>query len=203
MIKINLRNQKKKSKVQTKEKGSVSQENVLLNSDEIKKEALRKVLIILIFPICLMLYESLVVPDQEETVKTQQTKLKEAKDFISKNSQVADAIKKMQMKENLLSLKITEIEKKVIDKNTRIQMLDLIQQLVPEKVWLSKVAEANSIVSLAGFAVNDTELNTFFDSISKSIFFVDANIVNSNEVNLDGTNFKKFEMTFKIGGKSE
>lgn len=203
MIKINLLNPKKRNKVNAKKSSSLIQESKSLDNEDVKKEAFRRILMILIFPICLMLYENLSIPDLHSEISKADKQIKEISEFIAKNSQIADLIKQMQNRENIVALKITEIEKKVAEKNTRVQMLDVLQQLIPERVWLTKLAESDSNVVLSGFAMNESELNTFIEALSKSIVFKEVNIIGSHQVNQEGQSLKKFELSFKLGGKYE
>lgn len=203
MIKINLLKQNSKMKSHGKKSSSSIDENKHIDAEDVRKEAIRRFLMILIFPICLILYEALSVPDQQSSLLIEEKKLKDINDFIAKNNQIAESIKKMQNRENIISLKIAEIEKKASEKNSRVQMLDVLQQLIPDRVWLTKLTENDANVTLSGMAMNESELNVFLEALSQSLIFREVSMLNSNQTVLDGNSLKKFEISFKLGGKNE
>ncbi len=203
MIKINLLNSKKKSKIKVNQSSKTIEEPTNLSVEEVKKESMRRILLIFILPLCLIIYEALSIPDLQAEMLSEEKKYKELTEFNNKNSQIAESIKRMQNRENLITLKIAEVQKKISEKNIRVEMLDVLQQLIPDRIWLTKLTESKSNVTLSGMAVSESELNGFLEAMSKSIIFKEVNILNSNQITYEGNSLKKFELSFKLGGKNE
>jgi type IV pilus assembly protein PilN len=50
-------------------------------------------------------------------------------------------------------------------------------------------------VIVQGMAISDFEVSQFLEALTKSVFLMDVNLVNSTEVIVDGNSLKKFEIS--------
>jgi type IV pilus assembly protein PilN len=166
-----------------------------LGGDETRREALKKILIILLPAVGLFAYEQQNIPGKISRLNQMNTALVEAQTFNSKAAASVAEIKKFKEDEAVIESRIAALQKISKDRHREIRVLDLLQSVIPEKAWLTKIGILPEKVTIAGMAMSDYEVSSFMESLTKSAFLMDVNLVNSTEVLQDGVTLKKFEIT--------
>ncbi|MNL16532.1 Fimbrial assembly protein (PilN) [compost metagenome] len=95
----------------------------------------------------------------------------------------------------MIETRISALEKISKDRQREIRVLDLVQQLIPEKAWLTRLQINPDKVVIQGLALSDFEVSTFLESLTKSVFLMDVNLVSSSESITDGVSLKRFEIS--------
>lgn len=193
MIKINLATN---SPALNGTGGSVPAEDafVELSSAETQRQGLIRIFIILIGPIALYLWQIQNLPIKMET---QNQKQRAYDELVAKNNKAKSAveeIKKFKVSQAKLQEQINTIDNLRKDRMREVRLLDMIQKDIPEHMWLTKVElkEGNMIIS--GNAANDSDLTQLMDSLSKSIFLKEVNLIKTNEKIIEGTALKEFSI---------
>lgn len=163
--------------------------------DEARKEALKRILIICLGPLAFYLYEMQNIPTKRAELASKNQVLQELVNYNSKQAASVAEIKKFKEDEALIETRITALEKISKDRHREIRVMDLVQQLIPEKAWLTRLQINPDKVTIQGFALSDFEVSTFLESLTKSVFLMDVNLVSSSEAIIDGMNLKKFEIS--------
>lgn len=164
-------------------------------SEETRKDAFIKLMLILLAPIGLFMYEQQNIPTIRAQLNSKQAALLELQTFNAKAENAVNEIKKFKEDEKKIQARIAVLEKIAQDRFREVKVLDLFQQVIPEKVWFTRVDIKEGQVLLAGFSTSDIDISTFMDSLSKSVFLQEVVLVSSSEHIQDGTTLKKFEIS--------
>jgi len=162
---------------------------------EARKEGLKRLLIILLPAVALFAYEQQNVPEKTARLARMNTELNETQTFNSKAAASVAEIKKFKEDEAIIEARIAALQKISKDRHREIRVLDLLQSVIPEKSWLTRVNILPEKVTITGMALTDYEVSTFMEALTKSAFLMDVNLVNSTEILQDGVNLKRFEIT--------
>ncbi len=174
------------------------------SSEQARKDALIKLLIILLAPIALYFYENQNITAIRSDLSHKQSALAALQSFNAKAESAVKEIKKFKEDEKKIQARITVLEKLAKDRFREVKVLDLFQQAIPEKAWLTQVTIKEGKVLLAGYSLSDVDISTFMDSLSKSVFLQEVVLVSSSEFIQDGNTLRKFEISCileKAGGR--
>ncbi|MEK2644478.1 PilN domain-containing protein [Bdellovibrio sp. BCCA] len=166
-----------------------------LAPDEMRKEALKRLVLILVGPLALYIYQNQNVPGKVADLNAKTQVLTELQNYNSKQAASVAEIKKFKEDEALIEARISALEKIAKDRQREIRVLDLLQTVIPEKAWLTRVQINPDKVNVQGLALSDFEVSSFLEALTKSAFLMDVNLVSSSEINQDGVMLKKFEIS--------
>lgn len=166
-----------------------------LSPDEVRKEALKRLVVMLIPAVALYAYQEQNVPTKLAELNAKQQMLNELTTYNAKQAASVAEIKKFKEDEALIEARIAALDKISKDRHREIRVLDLLQQVIPEKAWLTQIKITPEKVSVQGLAISDFEVSSFLEALTKSVFLMDVNLVNSNETTVDGVSLKKFEIS--------
>ncbi|HEY8272100.1 MAG TPA: fimbrial assembly protein, partial [Pseudobdellovibrionaceae bacterium] len=108
-------------------------------SEEGRKDALVKLLVILIAPMALYLYENQNIPTIRNELNRKLASLAELQAFNAKAEDSVKEIKKFKEDEKKIQTRIAVLEKIAKDRFREVKVLDLFQQVIPEKLWFTRV----------------------------------------------------------------
>lgn len=171
-------------------------------SEQTRRDALTKLLIILLAPAGLYFYEQQNIPTIRNELVRKQQLLTELQTYNAKAEGSVNEIKKIKEDERKIQSRISALEKIAKDRFREVKVLDLIQQVIPEKVWLSRVDIKEGKILLAGFSMSDIDISTFMESLSKSVFLQEVVLVSSSEHIQNGLTLKKFEISSILDNNS-
>ncbi|UXR64641.1 PilN domain-containing protein [Bdellovibrio bacteriovorus] len=166
-----------------------------MGADEIRKEALKRLVLLLVGPLALYIYESQNVPTKVAELNSKNQILAELQSYNAKAADSVAEIKKFKEDEALMEARISALEKISKDRQREIRVLDLLQTVIPEKAWLTRVQINPGRVNIQGLALSDFEVSQFLEALTKSVFLMDVNLVSSSESVQDGVSLKKFEIS--------
>ncbi|MBS1971196.1 MAG: PilN domain-containing protein [Bdellovibrionales bacterium] len=175
--------------------GSAEGGGEIVVTEQVRKDALVKLLVILLAPIGLYFYEQQNIPNIRTELARKQNALTELQAFNAKAENSVQEIKKFKEDEKKIQARITVLEKLAKDRFREVKVLDLFQQVIPERVWFTRVDIKEGKVLLAGFSTSDIDISTFMDSLSKSVFLQEVVLVSSSEHIQEGMTLKKFEIS--------
>lgn len=191
MIKINLASQSQTSSVSPL---GVS-DSSLLSAQELRSEVLKRIIILLIGPIALYFYETQNIDAKYVDLNAKTAELNTLTAYNSKQANSVAEIKKFKEDEALIEARIAAVEKISKDRNREIRVLDLLQTVIPEKAWLTRIQVFPDRVNIQGLALGDSEVSSFLDALTKSVFLIDVNLVSSSEVIKEGIPLRSFEIS--------
>lgn len=174
---------------------SSSMSDGFVGPEETRKEALKRLLILLLGPLALFAYENQNVPAKYAELAAKRQVLVELQTYNAKQAASVAEIKKFKEDEATIEKRISALEKISKDRQREIRVMDLLQVIIPEKAWLSRVQVSPERVNVQGYALSDLDVSTFLEGLTRSAFLMDVNLVSSSEVSQDGIMLKKFEIS--------
>ncbi|HEY1080485.1 MAG TPA: PilN domain-containing protein [Bdellovibrio sp.] len=174
---------------------SSSMSDVFVGPEETRKEALKRLLILLLGPLALFAYENQNVPAKYAELAAKRQVLVELQAYNAKQAASVAEIKKFKEDEATIEKRISALEKISKDRQREIRVMDLLQVIIPEKAWLSRVQVSPERVNVQGYALSDMDVSTFLEGLTRSAFLMDVNLVSSSEISQDGIMLKKFEIS--------
>lgn len=184
MIKINLVSREAGVSAITADAGSGSRD-----------EAIKRGFLLFLGPLALYVFEMQNIPSRQADLSNKKASLQQLVDYNSKQKDVVAEIKKFKEDEALIESRILALEKISKDRSREVRVMDLMQTVIPEKAWLTRLEMNGVKINIQGLALSDFEITSFLDSLSKSVFLTDVNLVSSNEVSQEGSVLKKFEIS--------
>ncbi|WP_413558402.1 PilN domain-containing protein [Bdellovibrio sp. HCB209] len=197
MIKINLASQSVGTNAALGAQfggGGEGGEDIII-SDEARKEALKRLVVLLIPALGLYAYQEQNVPQLKGRLGSLQATLGELEAYNAKQADSVAEIKKFKEDEAIIEARISALDKISKDRSREIRVIDLLQQVIPEKAWLTRVTLNPDRMNVQGLGMSDFEVSQFLEALTKSVFLMDVNLVSSTETTVDGMILKKFEIS--------
>lgn len=166
MIKINLLIPYK----ELNKSGGVSTEGVSDENKVLLKEALKRIVVFAIGPICLIVYESNNIPKLETKLRQTDAKLQEYKQFNDSKQNLAQEIKKYEDIQSRFNAQMDFINQIDKDKVSEYRLLSLIKNSTPEKVWINKLSVVGNNLSISAESSDVKELEKFMAKMTESDF---------------------------------
>lgn len=196
MIKINLASPGATSVATSGALGSFGMSSDGFTSPEVtRKEALKRIILLLVGPLLFYIYEMQNLPAKQEQLNAKTQMLTELQNYNSRQAASVAEIKKFKEDEALIETRIAALEKISADRQREIRVMELLQNVIPEKAWVTQVRLEPERITIHGLALNDFEVSSFLEALTRSVFLLDVNLLNSSEVIQDGVTLKKFEIT--------
>lgn len=161
---------------------------------DVRRDAIVRIFIMLLFPIGLWYYESQNIPELRGRVSKLTIELDSLKKHNGQLSSRASEIKKLKEEQTKIEAQINRILKLSKDRLTEIKVLEAVQNQITDRIWLSKMDITNQKLTLTGIAMGDYELSGFLETLTNSAFFSDVMLKNSTEQEFEKNIVKKFEI---------
>lgn len=169
-----------------------------VEANEIQRQGMMRLIVILLFPAALYAYEFINIPDLNARLHSKQNVLS---DLQAKNEHAKTAVEEIQKfneEKGRLQKQIDALDSLRRDRQKEVKILDAIQKDIPEKVWLTRVELKENTMLLDGMATADQELTSFMETLSKSVFYKSVNLIRSQEQQSDKGVLKSFEVSCDI-----
>ncbi len=163
--------------------------------EQTRKDALVRILLLMVGPLLLYIYEGQNLPAIRSELNAKQQMLTELQSYNSKQAASVAEIKKFKEDEALIEARIAALEKISVDRQREVRVLELLQSVIPEKAWLTRIQLNPDGITLQGLALSDFEVSAFLDALTRSAFLMDVNLLNSAEIIQDGVSLKRFEIS--------
>ncbi len=161
---------------------------------EIQKQFFIRILVVFIGPIGLYLYESnhlAQLRSQEDALIPQ---VEELRSFNANSAEIKAEVEKFKEDETKIQARIGALNKLSGERLNEIKMLDFLQQIIPEKVWLSQLDFRAGQLLIAGYASANDEISKFQEILTKSAFLKNVTLASSKELVIEDTTLRQFEI---------
>lgn len=165
---------------------------------EIQRQVVVRVLVLILIPAALFIYESITIPTLRAKKEKITNSLAELQEFNQKADRAVREIKKFQEDEKKIKKQIDIIQTLSKDRLREIQILELFQQVIPERVWLTWIDFSKEKLSLRGQAMTDSDITSFIEALSRSVFLNDVQPSGTKESILDGQKIRDFEISANV-----
>ncbi len=179
----------------------------MVSSSDLQKQGVLRLVGLLLGPMALFAFQSYNLPGKSAKLAQVQSELSrlESRNLLAKNA--VDEYKKFKENETKLQAQISTIDGLRKDRQNEVQLLDLIQKQIPEKMWLSKLEIREGKINFQGVAYTDSELTGFMEALSRSPLISKVNLIKSTEQTSGSLIVKKFDIECALsllqGGKKE
>jgi type IV pilus assembly protein PilN len=198
MIKINLKPDA------ISQVANIQGEADIVDSD-IQRKGLVNILVISILPAAMFVYTSQVRPQKEREIQSLNSTIAELTAFNEKQASIVKEIETIEANEKDVEKKIDAITKLTQGRLAEIKVLDLLQTIIRDKMWL-KLIEVdtsgqefdNSKLLIEGVAQSDLDISIFLEDLSKNILFKDVRHVESEQEQYEGQNYVRFKIAARL-----
>ncbi len=202
MIRINLLRNMGMSSAGTAMGTSVAGSELV--SVDVRRQAAIKVVVILLFPLLLFIWEKLKinslqaehaqVKQRVEAVEAEKASFGSAAPRVEKANRLKDKIEK----------EIKVIRELAKDRLREVKALDQLQNVLPSGTWLNQVSIEGGKLSLDGFALNEGSLTELLTALNGNPFF---SMVQPKGTSLQTNDLlgsvTKFNIEFRVGRQEE
>lgn len=107
-------------------------------------------------------------------------------------------IEKFQAEKRKLDSQVEVIKQLSKERLKNVKSLDAVQNLIPQKAWLSSISIRDNKVQFSGFATDDIVVSEFMQALENSVYFAGVNLVSSEEFKKDAGAIKKFTINCNL-----
>jgi type IV pilus assembly protein PilN len=133
------------------------------------------------------------------------SRLSKKKDLFKTNeSKIVELKQKIKEVENFEQLNKTIAQRKSIieqlkkNKSMPVRLLEEANNLLPNGVWLDKMAVSGENVGMEGYAFANSDIVTYVDNIKNSQIFTEVYLQESKSTTIENTPLYMFKLTLKI-----
>lgn len=203
MIRINLLRNLPGSGMSTRAAGpspSVGFDSPVMTTDDMKKQAVVKLVAIALFPIAVFGWQYLETAaehEELETLRAERNKVEAAKSALG---DATPRVAEHQAKKKQLDAELSVLRELSRTRLREVKALDAIQNLMPKSTWLSKVSIDNSnVVALSGYSSSETGHTDLLTQIEESGLFREVDPKSTLQEESAFGPVKRFQVEFKIG----
>jgi type IV pilus assembly protein PilN len=168
--------------------------NLLPYREREKKEDITRQIVIIVITLAvfllvigsLQLYLSISVSNLEKNIKLQEERL------VDLTKTIGD-IEQYKLNKSTLERKLAIINNLEENRLAPVMMLDELSMLIPVKdVWLDKISEKGSEITLEGMARNNIEVAHFMKNLSGANFVKTVDLLSTREREVSGMKLQQF-----------
>jgi type IV pilus assembly protein PilN len=147
-----------------------------------------------VFAICYIMYSR-----QASEIRKLENTLTQKMEIRSQFEQSKKQLKELSDKQQELENRRTVIRNLVTKRNVPIRILDALSQtLIPEKLWLVKIAEQGTTMSLEGFALDNQTIAQYLKVLEDLPLFANVQLELSQQQVLADIKLQKFVIRVNI-----
>lgn len=202
MIKINLLRNRGGGGAQTTTTTTKVSYETAFNSDleyegasSAGKNIFAKIIIMFAGVIMLMLHEYYNVNNLRAQLSDVNSKKNETFQELEKSKPIVSTVRDLQQKVLDLEARIRAIKDLSRVRLREIKVIDYIQNVIPERVWLSALEFKDEKLNIDGSAVSDDQLNRFMDAIDGKFYFRNVILLKSVEEKVKMGTIKVFRIS--------
>jgi type IV pilus assembly protein PilN len=202
MIKVNLLKDAGK-----RPKSSIGGDSTILDSDFKTSlggsmgdnQALIKRAIFALVPIILVfVYTWYVEHGLKSHIDTLNGQIKNTDAQIAALKPELDVIEKLKSEKNKITTEVNTIKELSKKRYLYVKILESMQNLIPEKAWITKMDVKDQTVSIEGRATEDSVISSFMQSLEESAYFSNVTWIDSREVSEPQGVVKSFSIRFSL-----
>lgn len=199
MIRINLLN---KSTVQAQAGPQISETGeVILTRDEMIKQAGLRVLIVIMFPFFVYVYETFYMVDVWNQKNAQSAnKLSSLKKYNEKRGKAVSEIKKYAEEKVKIERKIEILSKISRERGRELELHKFFQKAVPDRTWLTEYNynQAADKITLKGSTFFASDIPKFRQEIQTNVMFKSVEVSSQKEGKFQGQSIEDFELIINL-----
>jgi len=172
---------------------------------DIQRKGVVHLLVMMILPAAMYVYTAQIRPQKQSEIQTLTARVEELSAFNEKQATIVKEIETIEANEKDVETKIDAITKITRGRLVEIKVLDLLQTIIRDKMWL-KLIEVdttaadidNSKLIVDGIAQSDLDVSIFLEDLSKNILLKDVRHIESQQEVYEGQNYVRFKIAAKL-----
>ncbi len=168
-----------------------------MDGSEVREVAL-KLVVILICTAGLWGYETYNVDSLKETKRQLDQQISAMQTEIQEKQPIATKAKELQKKISNLEGRIKVIKDLSKTRLREIKVVDYIQSVIPEKLWLTTLDIRDEKVKLEGSTMSDDQLNKFIELLDGKSYFQNVILLKAVEMKTKEGTTKSFEISSSL-----
>lgn len=165
---------------------------------EIQRKGLVHIMVMLLLPVALYVYGAQAKPEKERAIRSITTQIGELTTFNNKQTAIVMEIQKIEKDEKDVEKKIDAINSLTLGRLVEIKVLDLLQTIIREKMWIRNLEVDNSKFQIEGMAQSEMDVSIFLDDLTKNVLLRDVRLVESQQEMYDGQNYARFKISANL-----
>lgn len=145
--------------------------------------ALRNLVLLLLGPIVLIVLEDQNITEKRIALNKARSTLSVLQEKNEKAKSALEETRRFREEQKKLEVQIQSIEGIRKNRKKEAMLLDYLRRSIPNRVWLDFLDVNDSKVQIRGFAIADSDLTQFMDSLSRSAFLKEVSLQRSQEQN--------------------
>jgi len=161
-------------------------------------------MVFFILPAALYVYGAQAKPKKEAQIQTLNSQIEELTTFNNKQSSIVLEISRIEQDERDVEKKVNAIASVSQGRLVEIKVLDLLQTIVREKMWLKSVEietakegatkDNSTKINIEGIAQTEMDVSLFLEDLTKNTLFKEVGLVESQLFVYEGQNFSRFKI---------
>lgn len=202
MIKVNLLTQSAgvsgATSVTTMATANDEQQDATI-SPEVRKQAFSKLIVTVLPVLGMYAYSEFYrLPELRGTLGSLSAQASELEAFNSKNQELTDEITKINEDKANIQARIKTVQKISKHRFDEVKMIEALQQMIVERVFLSNITYKQGKVTLSGYGETVKDVIDFQDQLQKSVLLRDVVLVQQRDETLNDQTVKQFEINFRL-----
>lgn len=134
---------------------------------------------------------------QRRALSKEQNLLREAKAEKKKFKDVGSLLEQLEQQKSLSEKKIKLIEELKSRQETAVTILNELNKIVPDWVWLKETTYSKQTVSIKGAALSNNLISDFLLNLENCLYFTNVNFNSSTQRRARNTQYFDFSLTAK------
>lgn len=165
---------------------------------EIQRKGLVHIMVMLLIPVALYVYGAQAKPEKERSIRSITAQIAELRTFNDKQTAIVVEIQKIEKDEKDVERKIDAINSLTLGRLVEIKVLDLLQTIMREKMWIRNLEVDNSKFRIEGVAQSEMDVSIFLDDLTKNVLLRDVRLVESQQEMYEGQSFSRFKISANL-----
>lgn len=167
--------------------------------DEIKRKGIINLLIIFLIPVGLYVYGMQVRPQKANELANVRAQINELQQYNQKYANIAAEIDQIKRDEKSVQDRIDALNKVTQGRLAEIKVLDLIQTIIRERMWLKRLSIDGGKMILEGMSQSEIDVNSLLEDLTKNVLFSSPpRLAESNQEMYEGQSFSKFKIEAQL-----
>lgn len=142
--------------------------------DQALIQAAKRLVLVVLGPIGLYVYELQALPVLQQKVVTLQTEVNETMAFNQSKSGLASEIKKYEDEQNKINAQMNFVNKIARDKINELRLFQHLQYTTPENVWINKLEFKDNTLTMSVESDAPADLDKFSEMLTNSGFLANV-----------------------------
>ncbi len=211
MIRINLFNQRIRSQVNPQLTIIAVNADVVMTRNEIQKQALLRLGVILLFPLLFFLYDNFYYQDEMHAqFPPLEAKIEDLRKFNAAKEKFVNDIKQFEKEGRVIQDKINKINFLDALRGYEIEIHKFFQKTLPQKLWFDEMLYSfdqksdtgiKGEIKIKGLSYNPSDIQLLRKAIKENILFTECEIQKQSTVDFEGQKVESFELIVKMEKK--